>query len=163
MSPIVSFEEVRYEIRGKEVLRGLCFDVEAGETLALLGRSGSGKTTALKMVNRLVEPSAGRVVVEDVPTTEWNPIQLRRRIGYVIQEVGLFPHLTVAANVGLVPELEGWATERIAARVDELLDPRRAAGHRLPPASSERVVRRRAAACGRGPGAGRRSAYTALR
>jgi osmoprotectant transport system ATP-binding protein len=122
MSPIVSFEDVRYEIGGNAVLRGLSFDVIAGETLVLLGRSGSGKTTALKMVNRLVEPSTGRVVVEGVPTTEWDPIQLRRRIGYVIQDVGLFPHFTVAANVGVVPELEGWSAERTAERVNELLE-----------------------------------------
>jgi osmoprotectant transport system ATP-binding protein len=122
MSPLVSFENVRYEIGGNDVLRDLNFDVSAGETLVLLGRSGSGKTTALKMVNRLVEPSSGRVVVESVPTTEWDPIQLRRRIGYVIQDVGLFPHFTVAANVGVVPELEGWSAQRTAERVDELLE-----------------------------------------
>jgi osmoprotectant transport system ATP-binding protein len=95
--------------------------VEAGETLVLLGRSGSGKTTALKMVNALLRPSAGEVLVEDVPTTAWDVIRLRRRIGYVIQEAGLFPHFTVAANVGLIPRLEGRPSSEIDARVASLL------------------------------------------
>jgi osmoprotectant transport system ATP-binding protein len=105
----------------REVLRDLTFDVEKGQTLVLLGRSGSGKTTALKMVNALLTPSSGEVFVEGRATKDWNPIELRRRIGYVIQETGLFPHFTVAANVGVVPRLNGWPPERIAARVDELL------------------------------------------
>ncbi len=95
--------------------------MEAGETLVLLGRSGSGKTTALKMVNGLLMPSAGEVLVDGTPTTEWEPVRLKRRIGYVIQEIGLFPHYTVAQNVGLVPRLENWDAERIRGRVDELL------------------------------------------
>jgi osmoprotectant transport system ATP-binding protein len=89
--------------------------------LVLLGRSGSGKTTALKMVNGLLAPTSGEVLVEGRSTTTWDPIRLRRRIGYVIQEVGLFPHFTVAQNVGLVPRLEGWPPERIEPRVRELL------------------------------------------
>ena len=88
----------------------------------LLGRSGSGKTTALKMVNGLLMPSAGEVVVEGMPTTKWDPIRLKRRIGYVIQEGGLFPHFTVAENVGLVPRLEGWHRQDIETRVQSLLD-----------------------------------------
>jgi len=99
----------------------MSFTLSKGEALALVGRSGSGKTTVLKLINRLFEPSAGEVLVEGVPTTAWDPIRLRRRIGYVIQEVGLFPHLTVARNVGLVPTLEGWEPERIRVRVRELL------------------------------------------
>ena len=87
----------------------------------LLGRSGSGKTTALKMVNGLLFPSAGEVLVDGTPTTAWDPVRLKRRIGYVIQEIGLFPHYTVARNVGLVPQLENWEAPRIGARVDTLL------------------------------------------
>ena len=126
MSAIVEFRGVGYEVRQAagplEILRDLCFTVEPGETLVLLGRSGSGKTTALKLVNRLAEPGAGAVLVEGKSTVEWDPIRLRRRIGYVIQDTGLFPHFTVAENVGLVPRLEGWPVDRIRARVDELLE-----------------------------------------
>jgi osmoprotectant transport system ATP-binding protein len=105
----------------KDILSNLSFDVEAGDTLVLLGRSGSGKTTALKMVNALLLPSAGEVVVEGRPTTGWDLIRLRRRTGYVIQDAGLFPHFTVAANVALVPRLEGWTRQKIDARVETLL------------------------------------------
>jgi len=122
MSSAVAFRDVRYEAGGNTVLNGLTFDVRTGETLVLLGRSGSGKTSALKMVNRLLEPTDGAVEVEGVPAVDWDPIELRRRIGYVIQEVGLFPHFTVEANVGLVPRLEGWEPERVRQRVDELLE-----------------------------------------
>jgi len=118
---VLRFSKVGYRVNGCEVLRDLSFDVEKGQTLVLLGRSGSGKTTALKMVNALLTPSSGEVLVEGRATSAWDPIELRRRIGYVIQETGLFPHFTVAANVGVVPRLNGWAPERIAARVDELL------------------------------------------
>jgi len=126
MNAIVEFRGVGYGVRQAtgplEILRDLSFAVEPGETLVLLGRSGSGKTTALKLVNRLLEPGAGAVLVEGRATVEWDPIRLRRRIGYVIQETGLFPHFTVAENVGLVPRLEGWPADRIRARVDELLE-----------------------------------------
>ena len=88
----------------------------------MLGRSGSGKTTLLKLINRMLLPSSGRVLVEGRATTDWDPIQLRRRIGYVIQDAGLFPHFTVAQNVGLVPTLEKWDPARIADRTDELLE-----------------------------------------
>jgi osmoprotectant transport system ATP-binding protein len=121
MEPAIAFRDVSYGIRGKEVLRHLDLEVAAGETLVLLGRSGSGKTTALKMVNALLSPVSGEVFVEGRPTREWNPVLLRRRIGYVIQESGLFPHFTVAQNVAVVPELAGWERGRIDARVDELL------------------------------------------
>ena len=121
MSPLVSFRQVSVRIGKINILYDLSFDVEAGETLVLLGRSGSGKTTALKMVNGLLLPSAGEVSIEGVPTTDWDLIRLRRRIGYVIQDAGLFPHFTVAANVGLVPRLEGWHLRDIDARVEYLL------------------------------------------
>ncbi len=122
MSAVVEFRNVGYRVGGREILRDLSFSVGAGETLVLLGRSGSGKTTALKMVNALLSPTAGGVFVEGKPTADWDPIRLRRRIGYVIQEGGLFPHFTVAENVGLVPKLEGWTPERTASRVNELLE-----------------------------------------
>lgn len=118
---MVEFRDVSYRIGGKQILSHLNVAVETGETLVLLGRSGSGKTTALKMVNALVQPTEGQVLVEGKPTTEWDLVRLRRRIGYVIQDVGLFPHFTVGQNVGLVPRLENWAPEKIAARVSELL------------------------------------------
>jgi len=106
---------------GRSLVENVSFTVGAGETLVLLGRSGSGKTTTLKLINRLLEPTAGEVLVAGERAAGLEPTRLRRRIGYVIQEVGLFPHFTVARNVGLVPRLEGWPPERIAARVHELL------------------------------------------
>jgi osmoprotectant transport system ATP-binding protein len=120
--PLVEFREVSYEIGGRQILSEVNFTVEAGETLVLLGRSGSGKTTALKMTNGMLFPTSGQVLVEGRPTTEWDPIRLKRRIGYVIQEVGLFPHFTVAENVGLVPTLEGWPAADVQQRVERLLD-----------------------------------------
>lgn len=106
---------------GTVVLDRLSLEVEEGSVLALLGASGSGKTTALRLINRLVKPDAGEVVVLGQPAERWDVVELRRRIGYVIQEGGLFPHFDVAKNVGLVPERMGWAEARIRARVSELL------------------------------------------
>lgn len=103
------------------MLHGLSLSVGAHETVALVGRSGSGKTTLLKLVNRLLEPDSGQVLVDDREIREWDPIVLRRRTGYVIQDAGLFPHFTVADNIALVPQLLGWAPARVNARVDELL------------------------------------------
>jgi len=105
----------------RTLVQNVSFTVGLGETLVLLGRSGSGKTTTLKLINRLLEPTAGDVLVAGEHTAALEPTRLRRRIGYVIQEVGLFPHFTVAQNVGLVPLLERWPADRIAARVRELL------------------------------------------
>jgi osmoprotectant transport system ATP-binding protein len=120
----VSLLEIRNlscSIGGRTILHDISLDVGEGETLVLLGRSGSGKTTLLKTVNGLVQPSAGSIRFAGRATAEWDPIQMRRRMGYVIQDAGLFPHWTVEANVGLVPRLAGWEPERIAQRVDELL------------------------------------------
>ena len=121
MSAMVEFRNVSYRIGAKQILSHLDLGVEAGETLVLLGRSGSGKTTALKMVNGLILPTEGEVRVEGKPTTAWDLVRLRRRIGYVIQDVGLFPHFTVAQNIGLVPRLEAWEPQAIGQRVAELL------------------------------------------
>ena len=120
-SPVIEFCGVFYRVGGTQVLSGLSLQVQFGETLVLLGRSGSGKTTTLKLVNRLLSPTAGEVRVKGVPNAEGDIIHLRRSIGYVIQDVGLFPHFTVERNIGLVPKIEGWAEERIRARVRELL------------------------------------------
>jgi osmoprotectant transport system ATP-binding protein len=119
----IEFRNVHYRAgSGLEVLRGVGLAVERGQTMILLGRSGSGKTTLLKLVNRLFTPSGGEVLVEGRSTTDWDPIALRRGIGYVIQEAGLFPHFTVARNIGLVPKMLGWDAGRTDTRVSELLD-----------------------------------------
>jgi osmoprotectant transport system ATP-binding protein len=107
---------------GTAAVAGLTLDVPAGELVVLVGPSGCGKTTILRMVNRLVEPTGGRIVLGDEDVTHVDPVGLRRRMGYVIQQVGLFPHQTVRDNVATVPRLLGWSRARIAARVTELLD-----------------------------------------
>ncbi len=104
------------------VLRDVSMKIERGELVALLGESGSGKTTLMKMFNRLNEPDTGVVRVDGVDVKTEDPVLLRRRIGYVIQHVGLLPHLTIADNIATVPRLLRWEADRIAARVDELLD-----------------------------------------
>jgi osmoprotectant transport system ATP-binding protein len=119
---LIEFRDVSYRISGNLILDQLNLSVDDGRTLVLLGRSGSGKTTALKMLNGLLFPTSGQVLVENRATTDWDLIQLRRSIGYVIQDVGLFPHFTIGENVGLVPRLKGWEPSRVAARVSELLD-----------------------------------------
>jgi ABC-type proline/glycine betaine transport systems, ATPase components len=118
----IEFRHVSFRLpNGKTLLADLNLEVRQGETLVLLGRSGSGKTTTMKLVNRLLDPTEGEVRVEGESTLRWDPIKLRRRIGYVIQEIGLFPHFTVEQNIGVVPRLEGWEAERISARARELL------------------------------------------
>ena len=124
MTAALDVRDVRYVLPGKqsrELVSGVSFTVARGETLALLGRSGSGKTSTLKLINRLLEPSEGEVLVDGQSAAAEELTRLRRRIGYVIQEIGLFPHFTVAENVGLVPRLERWPPPRIAERVHELL------------------------------------------
>ena len=120
---VVSFRGVTYAPagRGRPVIDDLSFEIARGEVVVLLGRSGCGKTTTLKLVNRLLLPDRGAVLVEGRDTREWDAIRLRRRAGYVIQEAGLFPHFTVEQNVALVPALEGWPRERQRERVGELL------------------------------------------
>ena len=119
--PVIEFRDVSFALPGIQVLAGLNLEVQRGETLVLLGRSGSGKTTTLKLVNRLLSPTAGEVRVNGAPNSEGDIIRLRRSIGYVIQDVGLFPHFTVERNIGLVPRIEGWPEERIRSRVQQLL------------------------------------------
>ena len=106
---------------GRPILEDFSLDVASGESVALVGPSGGGKTTALKLVNALRRPTTGAVRVGGRPTTEWDPIALRRNTGWVIQEVGLFPHRTIAENVATVPEISGWDAARVRARVRELL------------------------------------------
>lgn len=121
---VVEFRNVTYSVPGATapIISDLNVTVERGETLVLLGESGCGKTTTLRLVNRLLLPTSGDVLVEGVSTRIWDPIRLRRRTGYVIQEAGLFPHFTVERNIALVPELEGWDKTRVRKRVRELLE-----------------------------------------
>jgi osmoprotectant transport system ATP-binding protein len=119
----IQFERVHYRAPGGAViLDDVSFTVERGTVLVLVGRSGVGKTTILRLINRLLVPIAGEVRVEGRATHEWDPIALRRRIGYVLQEVGLFPHMTIGRNIGVVPRLNGWPEPRIQARCRELLE-----------------------------------------
>jgi osmoprotectant transport system ATP-binding protein len=118
----VEFDRAGFAVKERTLLSGLTFTIPIGEFLVLLGRSGSGKTTTMKLINHLITPTAGEVRVQGKATTAWDPIQLRRQIGYVIQEVGLFPHFTIERNVGLVPTLQGWKPLQIKSRVHELLN-----------------------------------------
>jgi len=119
----VEFRDVSFtRPGGLRVLDRFNIGVESGEVVALVGRSGAGKSTLLKLVNKLLDPESGEVIVEGRSTRDWEAIRLRRRVGYVLQEVGLFPHMTIAGNIGLVPKLERWAPDRTDARVGELLD-----------------------------------------
>ena len=123
MTPAIEFRDVSFaRSGGRRVLDRFSLAIEPGLVLALVGRSGAGKTTILKLINRLLLPDAGTVVVDGRATRDWNPIELRRRVGYVLQDVGLFPHMTVRDNVAVPSELAGWPRERIAARTAELLD-----------------------------------------
>jgi len=118
----IEFSNVEYRVASdRALLSGLNLVVNRGETLMLLGRSGSGKTTCLKLINRLLVPTSGDVLVADKRTQDWDAIQLRRGIGYAIQDVGLFPHCTVWQNVALVPKLEKWDQQRVEQRVEEVL------------------------------------------
>ena len=142
MEPVVQFTGVRYlyPVRGdgpaeaglhdgpaeggqvSAGVDGIDLSVARGEVVALVGRSGSGKSTLLKLANRMLVPQSGSVIVDGRDTREWDPIALRRRTGYVLQEIGLFPHLTIEDNLTLVPRLEAWPPDRRRARAAELLD-----------------------------------------
>lgn len=118
---MISFEGVTKSFGGRAAVDQVSLVIGAGEFCALLGPSGAGKSTALRLINRLIEPDAGRVLVADVDVASQDPVALRRRLGYVIQSIGLLPHWTVAGNVATVPGLLRWPKPRIAERVDELL------------------------------------------
>lgn len=122
LQSIVEFRRVGFEINGARILDDLNLEIFRGETLVLLGESGCGKTTTLKLINRLIEPTGGAVLVEGKATIDWDAITLRRRIGYVLQEGGLFPHFTVEQNVALVPDLEKWNEAKKRARAAEMLE-----------------------------------------
>ena len=120
---MVEFRQVSYAYGGgRPVLDAVDLKIDPGHVLAVVGRSGAGKTTILKLVNRLLLPANGAVLVDGRDTREWDGIQLRRRTGYVFQDVGLFPHMTIEENVAIVPRLEGWTDERRRSRAHELLD-----------------------------------------
>lgn len=118
---IIEFCQVCYQLNQRQLISDLSFTIFSGETLVLLGRSGCGKTTTLRLINRLLTPTQGEVRVNGRSTKDWNAIDLRRSIGYVIQEVGLFPHFTVAQNIAVVPLLLKWERDRIESRIIELL------------------------------------------
>lgn len=119
---VVRLSGASYSVNGKKLVGPLDFSVLHGETVVLLGESGSGKTTTLRLINALIYPTEGTVFVEGRDSREWDPVELRRRTGYVIQETGLLPHFTVGQNVGLVPKLKAWDTSRTARRIDEMLE-----------------------------------------
>ncbi len=122
-NPAIEFRDVSFARPGRpRILDHFSLAVESGDVLALVGRSGAGKSTLLKLVNRLLLPDEGAVLVDGRDTREWEPIRLRRRVGYVLQDVGLFPHMSVADNVAVVPRLEGWPADRIGPRLYELLE-----------------------------------------
>jgi osmoprotectant transport system ATP-binding protein len=118
---LIQFREAAYGVNGRVLFGPVSLSVCQGDRLVLLGQSGAGKTTALRLINALLLPSAGDVLVSGQSTRDWDRVRLRRSIGYVIQEIGLFPHLSVERNVGLVPRLERWPAARVRDRVSELL------------------------------------------
>ncbi len=120
---MIRFEHVEKTFpNGTQAVCDLSLEVAAGETLVLLGTSGSGKTTTMKMVNRLIEPTGGRILLDGVDVMERDPVELRRHIGYAIQHIGLFPHMSVGENIATVPRLVGWTRQQIDARIDQLLE-----------------------------------------
>jgi osmoprotectant transport system ATP-binding protein len=119
---MIRLQELTKRFPGQLAVDGVSMEIPKGEIIAFVGPSGCGKTTTLKMINRLIEPTSGRIFLGGEDVTDMNPDQLRRRIGYVIQQIGLFPHMTIASNIATVPRALGWDKDRIAARIDELLE-----------------------------------------
>jgi osmoprotectant transport system ATP-binding protein len=121
---MISLRDVskRFDNSSGAAVDALSMDIEEGETVVLVGPSGCGKTTTMKMINRLIEPSSGAILVNGTDVTKQDPVQLRRGIGYVIQSIGLMPHRTIRSNIATVPKLQGWSSERIEARVNELVE-----------------------------------------
>ena len=117
----IKFRNINKSFGDKEIIKDLSFDIEEGQFITILGSSGSGKTTTLKMVNRLIEPNSGQIEINDKEIKEYDLIELRRKIGYVVQQIGLFPHITIEKNIATVPELLGWEPEKIKERVTELM------------------------------------------
>jgi osmoprotectant transport system ATP-binding protein len=117
----IELENISKKYNNQYAVHDLNLTVNGGELLILIGGSGSGKTTTLKMINRLVEPDRGKIIINGINTKKFDPVTLRRNIGYVIQQIGLFPHLNIRDNIGLIPKLEGWSTEKINRRVETLL------------------------------------------
>lgn len=117
----IKFRNINKSFGDKEIIKDLSFDIEEGQFITILGSSGSGKTTTLKMVNRLIEPNNGQIEINDKEIKDYDLIELRRKIGYVVQQIGLFPHITIEKNIATVPELLGWEPEKIKERVTELM------------------------------------------
>ncbi|MGO4942929.1 ABC transporter ATP-binding protein [Ruoffia tabacinasalis] len=117
----IKFRNINKSFGDKEIIKDLSFDIEEGQFITILGSSGSGKTTTLKMVNRLIEPNSGQIEINEKEIKEYDLIELRRKIGYVVQQIGLFPHITIEKNIATVPELLGWEPEKIKERVTELM------------------------------------------
>mgnify|MGYP006346542339 FL=1 len=119
---IIAFQEVSKIYQEKTVVDQVSLAIHKGEFITILGTSGSGKTTTLKMINRLVEPTSGQILFEGEDLSQLDPVSLRRRIGYVVQQIGLFPHMTIAENIATVPKLLKWDSVEIADRVKELMN-----------------------------------------
>lgn len=119
---MIRFENVNKYFEETQVLQDLNFQIDEGEIVCLIGPSGCGKTTTLRLVNRLIEPSSGKIYIQDKDISNIDPVELRRSIGYVIQQIGLFPHMTIEKNISVVPRLKGWKEKDYCKRVDELLE-----------------------------------------